>query len=151
MRVSGGDDDVAHRGHPRKVLGKFEDNRSITTDLYTGSQSKSLPCTAKICTPTQHYSAHVYADGVARWHAQVHMYALVLGYIPVDIDSSTYTMPGLQYFSIMSIFSLISNSSDIVKDTCAGDATLIHRKESARQDLSNELLIIVFGAPVQKL
>ena len=118
LRVLGRDGDVAHQGRLRKVLGKFEDSRSMTTDLYTGSQSKSLPCTAKICTPTQHYSAHVYADGAARWHAQLHMYALVLGYIPVDIDSSTYTMPGLQYFSITSIFSLICNSSDIVKDMC---------------------------------
>ena len=151
MEVSGRDGDVAHRGCSKKVLAKFDDDRSITTDLCKGSQSKSFPCTSEICTPTQHYSAHVYADGAARWHAQRHIYALLLVYMLVGIGLSKYTMSGLQYFSMTSIFTLISDSSDVVKDTCVGDARWINRKETPRQDLSNELLIIVFGSPIRKL
>ena len=51
--LSSRDGDVAHRGCRSRVLGKFDDNQSIITDLYKRSQSKSLPCTSKFCTPTQ--------------------------------------------------------------------------------------------------
>ena len=61
----------AHRRRQMKVLGKFGDHRSITTDLYKGSQSESFPYTSKFCTPAQQYSAHVYVDCAAKWHAQL--------------------------------------------------------------------------------
>ena len=68
------------------------------------------------------------AEGAARWHAKLYVQALVLGYIPVDIGSSTYTTPVLQYFSMKSIFTMIFDFSDIVKDTIEGHATLTHIK-----------------------
>ena len=118
------DGDVAHRGCRGRVLGKFDDNRSITTDLCINSQSKTLPFTSNFCNPTQQDQAHVCAEGAARCHAQLHVQALVSGYIPVDIGSSTDTTPVLQYFSIKSILSLISDFSDIVKETFEGNATI---------------------------
>ena len=93
----------------------------------------------------------MYANGAAKWHAQLQVSALVLEYKAVDLGSSTYTMPGLQYFPMMSIFPLFCDSSVVVKDTWVRDATLIYKTCSARQDLSNELLIIIFGSALRKL